>query len=59
MKTPVLMKIVCTHCGDVRQAQVVQLKQVAKMYNWKHGKAKGTWVCPTCHDRMTATSEGK
>jgi uncharacterized protein YlaI len=44
--------LVCACCGRVRQGDEKQPKQLAKKLRWKHGKAKGSWVCPECKEFM-------
>jgi hypothetical protein len=42
----------CSGCGEYLEAagmpEIQQPKQLAKKFRWKHGKAKGSWVCPEC-----------
>jgi hypothetical protein len=47
-----MTRLVCVYCGKVRQGGEKQPKQLAKIYGWKHGKARGSWVCPECQKFM-------
>jgi hypothetical protein len=42
----------CSGCGKYIEAadapEIQQPKQLAKKLRWKHGIAKGSWVCPEC-----------
>jgi hypothetical protein len=42
----------CFHCkrylARINEPDIQQPKQFAKKHGWKHGKAKGSWVCPEC-----------
>jgi hypothetical protein len=42
----------CSNCGKyvgvAGASEITQPKQLAKKFHWKHGKVKGSWVCPEC-----------
>jgi hypothetical protein len=48
MNTEYRTMLVCTHCGEIRKGREKQVKELAKKLHWKHGKAKGSWICPEC-----------
>jgi hypothetical protein len=56
MEAPALVKITCAHCGRTCQSRVEQPKQVAKMFRWKHGEAKGVWVCAECQGLVSVNN---
>jgi hypothetical protein len=50
----------CANCGKyveaARSSEITQPKQIAKKFCWKHGIAKGSWVCPECQEFMPVRS---
>jgi uncharacterized protein YlaI len=40
--------IVCIFCGKKEEGGDKQPKLLAKRLRWKHGKVKGSWICPEC-----------
>jgi hypothetical protein len=59
MRDPVLTKIVCAGCGKTCRGRARQPKELAKTRRWKHGKAKGAWICPGCWKLMYRQSEAQ
>jgi hypothetical protein len=51
----------CSACGESVGAEglpeIRQPKHLARILRWKHGKAKGSWVCPECQKFMPAQPE--
>jgi predicted RNA-binding protein YlxR (DUF448 family) len=49
--------ITCVFCRRKEQGDDKQPKLLAKRLCWKHGKGRGSWICPECRAALAPVYE--